>query len=70
MIIKIMMISHHDDDHHIRFNNLCRARQASTRADFEEAFGPSLWRADPALYDYITKARLWRGRDRRRGRDR
>jgi 3'-phosphoadenosine 5'-phosphosulfate sulfotransferase (PAPS reductase)/FAD synthetase len=32
-----------------------RTRDASTRAQFEAAFGPYLWRADPPLYDYVTK---------------
>ncbi len=32
-----------------------RTRDAATRAQFEAAFGPFLWRADPPLYDFITK---------------
>ena len=35
-----------------------RTRDASTRAQFEAAYGPYLWRADPPLYDYITKVML------------
>ena len=34
-----------------------RTREAATRSEFEAAFGPFLWRADPALYDYVSKVR-------------
>ncbi len=34
-----------------------RTREAATRAEFEVAFGPFLWRADPPLYDYVSKVR-------------
>ena len=32
-----------------------RTNEATTREGFEKSFGPSLWRADPSLFDYVTK---------------
>ena len=35
--------------------HIYKSREASSREEFESRFGPFLWRADPPLYDYITK---------------
>ncbi len=32
-----------------------RSQEAATRAEFESLYGPFLWRADPPLYDFLTK---------------
>ena len=32
-----------------------KTKEASNREEFESRFGPYLWRADPPLYDYLTK---------------
>jgi hypothetical protein len=32
-----------------------KTKEASTREEFEDRFGPFLWRADTPLYDYLTK---------------
>ena len=32
-----------------------QSQEAATREEFEALYGPFLWRADPPLYDFITK---------------